>query len=160
MELPLTIKTRWEYLASVVAGIIVLTGVMSLLFYLSFENGKVDVRSPMLWFGVVILLAFIHQLFSIRSIRKSIVISEEGVTIHYLFDKTKTFISFSDVVEFKTTRRSRETVVHPARTVAYFTLELRDGNDFSFDRSEFDGYEDVKNMVFTLLEKRKQKDGV
>jgi hypothetical protein len=157
MDLPFTIKIRWEYLASVVAGTLILGALIAMCFYFSVDHDQIDFQSTLLWFGVVLLIALARQLFGVRSIRRSILITEEGLMISYLFKKKKIFIGFADVVGFRSTRNSTETVIYPARTDAHFTLALRDGRDFGFDRSEIADYEMLRTTVFHLLEKRNQQ---
>jgi hypothetical protein len=146
-----TVNTRWEYYVSNVAGLIIATGVMIWFVILSFENGQIKFASLFFWMALLALIMILLGIISFFSSMKSVVVTEKGLLISYIFTKHKNTINFSAVTGFKSNVMSTATTVRSAKRKDVFKLTLADGSVFEFSRSQFDQYYKLKAMVYKTV---------
>jgi hypothetical protein len=151
MKKTLTINTRWEYYVSNIAGLVIATGVMMWFVILSWEDGKIKFTSLFFWMALLALIMMLLGVISFFSSMKSVVVTEKGLLISYMFTKHKNMINFSAVTGFKSNVTSTATTVRPAKRKDVFKLTLADGRVFEFSRSQFDQYHKLKTIVYKAV---------
>jgi hypothetical protein len=149
-----TINTRWEYYVSNVAGMIIVLVIMTLCFVFSMDDGAIGFTSVLFWVAIILLIIFPFALISFFSSMKSVIVTDKGLTISYVFQKHKNNIIFADVVRFYSSVKRTETIKYPAKLSDSFTLTLADGRVFSFTRSQFDNYYKLKEIVYKAVVKK------
>ena len=145
----ITSKFRVEYwimqFISYVGGLFLI----GLCLYFSFDNGKLDYRSPVFWVAILGILGFIfYFLLFLFSEIKQLTVTDKGIEIKYLLTKSNSFIPYNEIVKF-TTRRitSRQGV---GRTTGYQELEIELTNNrvIAFDGNQFDNYNEIKHCIY------------
>jgi hypothetical protein len=151
MKKILTVNTRWEYYVSNIAGLIIATGVMIWFVILSLEDGKIKFTSLFFWMALLALIMMLLGVISFFSSMKSVVVTEKGLLISYMFMKHKNMINFSAVTGFNSNVTSTATTVRPAKRTDVFKLTLADGRVFEFNRSQFDQYYKLKAIIYKAV---------
>ena len=151
---PVTIKSRALYLISNVIGLLMVLGLAGWFVYLSYDDGKIQLQSVLFWIAVLILTMIPKLVRQILSAKKSVSVTEGGIHIYYLFKQETPFVNLAEVKEFKSSSTSRETVIRPASISASFTMVMKDGRSFNFDRSEFTDYGKLKAVVIHVWKNR------
>ena len=137
-------KTRWEYYAANVAGIIAVLGLLAWCIARIFANGKVDLTSIYLWLSLVLLVALIFALISFLSSMKSVEVNATGLVISYVFQKHRNIIQFSEVARLKSNGTGHKASKRQSSFRDTFQLILSDGRVFEFDRAQLDQYGKLK----------------
>jgi hypothetical protein len=146
MKKVLTLKTRWEYYASNIAGLIIMLALIAFCFFLSFDNGRIEFKSVPFLIALLLMIMVPFAIISIFSAMKQVVISDKGLLISYVFKSHTSEVNFSEVIAFKANVSKSETVIRPRRLLDSFSLTLADGRTFEFSRSQFDNYDKLKSI--------------
>jgi hypothetical protein len=154
MKKILTVKTRWEYYASNIIGMIALIGLLIWLICLSIGNDGLKFQSGFFWLALLIIIMIPFGIISFLSSMKSVEVTQKDLVVTYLFKSHKNQISFSDIVEFKSRVNDQETIVRPRSIHDSFTLVLADGRMFEFSRSQFDQYHKLKSLCYKSVLKK------
>src|SRR5687767_5895252 len=104
-----TAKTRWEYHASHVAGLLIVLALIGVCIYFSIERGTVVFDSWAFWVGLLLVLLYPFGIISVLSSIDNVTVFDKGITIAFRFKKHTTQILFSDVESFETIRGSKGT---------------------------------------------------
>lgn len=131
-------KTRRQYYVAHVIGVVAIIAIGSWCTILAFDDNAFDLF-PLL-IAVVLLIALLQAVISFFSSMKSVEVTSKGLVISYLFQRHQNVIDFSEIKEMKTVSGKRVT----SRVTDSFTLVLKDGRAFSFGRSQFEGWEKLR----------------
>jgi hypothetical protein len=147
MKKTLTIKTRWEYYISNVAGLLIILTLVGWCVYLSFDNGKLELASVSFWIAAILVLMVPFALISFFSSMRSVVVRANELEISYLFRSHKNHIAFSEVKSLKSEVNKLEASKRSTSLRSSFALVLRDGRVFEFTRSQFNDYDQLLSIV-------------
>ena len=144
MKKILIARTRWEYYAANITGILAIIGLLAWFTVLAITDEGIDFTSVFFWMAILVIIIIPYALIGFFSSMKTVEVTATGLIISYIFQKHVNTIRFSDVVEMRSHRTEKETVVRPRSIRDTFTLILADGRAFEFDRSQFDQYAQLK----------------
>jgi hypothetical protein len=147
MKKILTVKTRWEYYVSNIAGLIIILALIGWCVFLSFDNGKMEFSAMSFWIGLILTMIVPFAVISFFSSMKSVVVYENQLVISYLFKNHHNQIAFSEVKDVKTTVNKTKTSKGPGSLRSSFALVLHDGRIFEFSRSQFDDYDKLVSTI-------------
>lgn len=146
-------RTRWEYYVASVAGILAMTGLFVWCLTRVIGSNGVDFRSLLFWLAVVIFFFIPYALIGFFSSMKSVEVTKEGLIISYVFQKHRNVIRFSDISDMKAVISENEKAKKTKAVRDTFKLTLSDGRMFEFDRSQFNGYAQLKATCWRYFRK-------
>ncbi|MEJ1237634.1 hypothetical protein WBG78_05885 [Chryseolinea sp. T2] len=146
-----TTKTRWQYYVANVAGIV---GILALLGWSISRSlaGGIDFTSVHLWLAFLMLILLPFPLIGFFSSMKAVDVNTKAIIITYVFQRHSNVISFDDIAEVKSQQSGTGTRKSSFRDT--FTLILKDGRAFEFDRSQFDQYDKLRTVCTKAAAKR------
>lgn len=147
MKKLLTVRTRWEYYAANLGGILFILGLLIWLVTLLVRHGF-DLKSIIFWLALILFVSLLFAFISFFSSMKTVEVTATGLTISYIFQKHKNVLLFSEVAEMKAKQTANETKARPRTFRDTFKLVLADGRTFEFERSQFDQYNQLKTICF------------
>jgi hypothetical protein len=153
MKKELTVNTRWEYYVANIAGLTALVVVIGWCGYVALGAQELTPTSYSLWLCILSFIILPFAIISFFSSMKAVVATQKGLVITYVFQKHQNVIAFSEVKDFRSSRKHNEKVVGPAGLTDTFSLTLTDGRVFSFSRSQFDQYSKLKAMVYQAVKR-------
>jgi hypothetical protein len=153
MKKILTVKTRWEYYVSNIAGLVIILGLIGWCVVLSFDNGKMQFSSMSFWIGLILTMIVPFAVISFFSSMKAVVIHENGLVISYLFKNHQNQIAFSDIKSFKSDVNKTGESKGSSSLRSSCALVLHDGRIFEFSRSQFDDYDKLVSAIERHLRK-------
>jgi hypothetical protein len=137
-------KTRWEYYAANLLGLLTLIGLVAWFFMLSFSEGGLDITSIFLYLALILLIVLPFALISFFSSMKTIEVTSQELTISYVFQKHVNVVRFADIADLITGTTKGKKKSRPMRDT--FKLTLKDGRAFEFERSQFKEYAQLKAL--------------
>lgn len=153
MKKRLTVKTRWEFYASNSIGLAVVLVLVIWFMILAVNDGEINFKSFYFWIALLLLMMVPFALITILSAMKSVIVTEKGLLISYLFRQHKNEVNFSDVTSFTSTVNPSDTHAHSSSLRDSFKLELSDGRVFEFSRSQFDNYGKLKAITYKAVKR-------
>ncbi|MBT1704323.1 hypothetical protein [Chryseosolibacter indicus] len=154
MKKLLTAKTRREFFISNIIGLIVVIALIIWFTILSINNTGIQLASPFLWSAFLLMLFIPFALITIFSAMKSVIVTEKGIIISYVFKKHKNEFSFSEVKEFIADKKNRKEGVESSSPRDSFRLHLADGRTFEFTRSQLDNYNKLKSTIYKAVSRK------
>lgn len=145
MKKLLVVRTRWEYYAASIGGILFILALLIWLITLVIRDGF-DLMSITLWLAIFLFVSLPFPMISFLSSMKTVEVTTTGLTISYIFQTHKNVILFSDVAEMKSMRTESGTNARTRTFRDTFKLVLADGRTFEFERAQFDQYKQLKTI--------------
>lgn len=147
MKKLLVVRTRWEYYAANIGGILFIIGLLIWLITLVVSDGF-DLKSIAFWLALILFISLPFACISFFSSMKTVEVTASGLNISYIFKKHRNVILFSEVAEMRSAQTKNQTK-STARTFRdTFKLVLTDGRTFEFERAQFDQYKQLKTICY------------
>ena len=147
-----TTRTRWQYYVANVAGLLGILILSGWFITRALATGGIDFTSIYLWLAVLMFILLPFPLISFFSSMKAVEVTARGIVITYVFQSHSNVISFVDISEVKSQRSGSGSRKGSFRDA--FTLILKDGRAFEFDRSQFSQYDKLKAVCTKAAAKR------
>lgn len=145
MKKLLTVRaTRKFYLANAIGMVIVIAAAIFSLTK-SIDATGVRISSTFFWVFVILMLMIPIAVIHFLSSMKTIVLTEKGLVITYIFRNQSKEILMSEIAEMKDL---------PSRSAiksAGFTIRLHDNRIFEFQRSSLDKYDTLQSLLAKRL---------
>ena len=154
MKKILVAKTRWEYYVANVAGILSLTGLFAWFLTLSISNDGVDLGSVFFWMAAVLLIIIPYSLIGFFSSMKTVEVTNNELSISYVFQKHTNLIRFADIAIMKSSKTKKETIIRQRTVRESFKIILTDGRVFEFERSQFQQYDQLKTICLKQVKRK------
>lgn len=143
-------KTKWEYYVANIAGILVIVGLLAWSIIRIIAGGSVDPGSIFFWLALLLLILLPFTLISFLSSMKAIEVTAKNLAISYVFQKHVNIIPFTEIAKVRSQQPSKG-----KRSIREtFTIVLKDGRAFEFDRAQLHGYEKLKAACSKATAKR------
>lgn len=140
------LKSRPVFYLSNAVGLLLLLALTGWFISLAYENGRLQFTSVFFWMAVVLFVFLPFVLISIFSAMKEVVLTEDRLSISYVFQRHKSEVLFSQI---STVVPGRGQAGKPASVL----IKLSDGRAFEFHRSQFDNFD----KLTTILKKHASK---
>jgi len=138
-----TTQTRWQYYVANVAGILTILVVLGWCL-VRILTGAFDLSSGYLWVALFMLILLPFTLIGFFSSMKAVEVTATGIIISYEFQRHRNTITFSEMAKVQSQGNAKTSGSGKRSFRNTFTLVLKDGRAFEFDRSQFPQYDKLK----------------
>lgn len=143
-EMNVTSKFRQMYWAKNIVGFVAGVLFAEMFFHIStMENGKLNFQYLPYWFGIIITVALIIQIFYILTL-ETINVTEKEVTFKYLFFNNRKVIQYEDIINTKRVKVQMMVKAGPVSDGYHSTiLNLTDGKQEIISPDLYENYMDI-----------------